>query len=92
MGKKQQKKWCCKDQSYTVHHLLLLVCLSPFTSQMFANKGTLKIVIYDESDQNVEPRQVPNLPGRRSNATQKNDLLASFSAAKKPKMDMDQGI
>jgi hypothetical protein len=22
----------------------------------------------------------------------KNDLLASFSAAKKPKMDMDQGI
>ena len=52
-----------------------------------------KIQVYDESDQPVEPRLLPQLPGARdddnddTNPKKEVDLLAAFTAKKKLKMD-----
>ena len=54
---------------------------------------THKIQVYDESDECVEPRYIPSLPGKRNKGqdeTKGDDILTNFdSANKKPKMDID---
>jgi hypothetical protein len=54
---------------------------------------THKIQVYDESDERVERRYVPSLPGKRNEGQDErkgDDILANFdSANKKPKMDID---
>ena len=54
---------------------------------------THKIHVYDESDEHVEPHDIPSLPGKHNKEQDErkgDDILANFdSANKKPKMDID---
>jgi hypothetical protein len=75
--------------------LQLTSVTTTLTSQIYQITAH-KIQVFNESDQSVEPRLIPQLPGGETNNDgnakmnkDSDDLLAAFTAKKKMRMDTE---